>query len=923
MIVKVKLFRKSTILVLIAALILSMFQFFGAVRVQAAEGYKVVGYYPSWGAYGRNYLVSDIDASKVTHINFAFADICWNGKHGNPDPTGPNPVTWTCQDEVGTINVPNGTIVVGDPWVDVQKSMAGDTWDKPIKGSFGQLINLKKANPQLKTIISVGGWSWSNRFSDVAATAATREVFANSAVEFLRKYQFDGIDLDWEYPVGGGLAGNSYRPADKQNHTLLLQAVRDKLNAAEIVDGKQYLLTIASGASPTYVANNELSSIANILDWINIMTYDFNGGWQTVSAHNSPLYSDPAAAAAGVPDAADFNIQAGVQNYLNAGVPANKIVLGTPFYGRGWSSCQNSGNGQYQNCSAATTGTWEKGVYDFTDLQNSYINKNGYTRYWNDVAKVPYLFNPSNGNFISYDDVESFGHKTNFIKSKGLGGAMFWDFSGDRNKVLLNKLASDLQGTTVIDNQAPTVPGNLSSPSKTSNSVNLSWNASTDNVGVTGYTVSYGNNSVNVAGTSTTISGLSANTAYTFTVKAKDAAGNQSVASAPLQVTTEAAVVDTTPPTVPGNLQTTGKSSSSVSLSWNASTDNVGVAGYTVTYGTTNVNVTGTSTTISGLSANTAYTFTVKAKDAAGNVSGASSPLSVTTDAATVCSVAAWNANSVYTGGQRASYNGNSYEAKWWTRGDQPDQSGTAGVWKLIGLCGEAGDTIAPSVPSNLSATGATASTISLTWDASTDNVGVTGYTLTYGTTTLNVTETSTTVSGLNADTAYTFTVKARDAAGNVSAASTPVQASTTAVPVDTIAPTQPANLQVTGKSASIVNLSWNASTDNVGVTGYTVTYGTTSVNVTGTTAAVSGLSASTTYTFTVTARDAAGNISAGASIDETTDATGGPTAWATNVSYKVNDIVTYGGKTYICNQPHTSLGGWEPSNVPALWRVQ
>ncbi|HEY2491962.1 MAG TPA: glycosyl hydrolase family 18 protein [Paenibacillus sp.] len=775
MIVKVKLFRKSTILVLIAALILSMFQFFGAEKVQAAEGYKVVGYYPSWGAYGRNYLVGDIDASKVTHINFAFADICWNGKHGNPDPTGPNPVTWTCQDEVGTINVPNGTIVVGDPWVDVQKSMAGDTWDKPIKGSFGQLINLKKANPHLKTIISVGGWSWSNRFSDVAATAATREVFANSAVNFLRKYQFDGIDLDWEYPVGGGLAGNSYRPADKQNHTLLLQAVRDKLNAAEIVDGKKYLLTIASGASPTYVANNEMSSIVNILDWINIMTYDFNGGWQTVSAHNSPLYSDPTAVAAGVPNAADFNVQAGVQGYLNAGVPANKIVLGTPFYGRGWSSCQNSGNGQYQNCSAATTGTWEKGVYDFTDLQNSYINKNGYTRYWNDIAKVPYLYNPSNGNFISYDDVESFGHKTNFIKSNGLGGAMFWDFSGDRNKVLLNKLASDLQGTTVIDNQAPTVPGNLSSPSKTSNSVNLTWNASTDNVGVTGYTVSYGTNSVNVAGTSTTISGLSANTAYTFTVKARDAAGNNSEASVPLQVTTEAVVVDTTPPTVPGNLQTTGTSSSSVSLSWNASTDNVGVVGYTVTYGTTNVNVTGTSTTISGLSANTAYTFTVKAKDAA----------------------------------------------------------------------------------------------------------------------------------------------------GNVSAASTPVQASTTAAPVDTIAPTQPTNLQVTGKSVSSVNLSWDASTDNVGVTGYTVTYGTTSVNMAETTAVVSGLSASTTYTFTVTARDAAGNISTGATIDVTTDATGGPTAWATNVSYKVNDIVTYGGKTYICIQPHTSIGGWEPSNVPALWRVQ
>src|SRR5258708_6676187 len=240
MIVKVKLFRKSTILVLIAALILSMFQFFDAVRVQAAEGYKVVGYYPSWGAYGRNYLLSDIDASKVTH---------------------------------------------------------------------------------LKTIISVGGWSWSNRFSDVAATAATREVFANSAVDFLRKYQFDGIDLDWEYPVGGGLAGNSYRPADKQNHTLLLQAVRDKLNTAGTADGKHYLLTIASGASPTYIQNTELSNIASIVNWINIMTYDFHGGFDPISGNNAALTFDPADPS---PNKNSYYDDAAITNYLNPSLPSKK-----------------------------------------------------------------------------------------------------------------------------------------------------------------------------------------------------------------------------------------------------------------------------------------------------------------------------------------------------------------------------------------------------------------------------------------------------------------------------------------------------------------------------------------------------------------------------------------------------------------------
>ncbi|TVY00524.1 glycosyl hydrolase family 18 protein [Cohnella terricola] len=655
--------RKGSIIVLLAALILSMISSteFGIQRAKAASSYKVVGYYPAWGAYGRNYNVTDMDVSKVTHINYAFADICWNGIHGNSDQTGPNPMTWSCQDEVGTINVPNGTLVLGDPWIDAQKSFAGDTWDKPIKGNIGQLIKLKQSNPHLKTIISVGGWSWSNRFSDVAASETTRETFANSAVNFLRKYQFDGIDLDWEYPVGGGLAGNSVRAADKQNYTLLLQKVREKLNAAGIVDGKTYLLTIASSASPTFAQNTELSKIASILDWINIMTYDFNGGWQNISAHNAPLYYDPAAASAGVTNASTFYVAAGVQSHLDAGVPASKIVLGMPFYGRGWANVGTGNNGQYQISSGLPAGTWEAGVFDYSDLEARYINKNGYTRYWNDTAKVPYLYNASNRTYISYDDAESFGHKTAFIKSKGLGGAMFWEFSGDRNKTLLTKLTNDLSsGSGNVDTTPPTVPGNLRSTTKTSTSVSLAWDASTDNVGVTGYTVTYGSTNVNVSGTSTVISGLSPNTSYTFTVKARDAAGNVSGASNAVTVITEQAPVDTTPPTVPTNLRVTGQTSSSINLAWDASTDNVGVTGYTVTYGSTNVNVSGTSTVISGLSPNTSYTFTVKARDAAGNVSDGAS-ITAVTETSGDNNIAPWAPNTSYKVNDLVTYEGKTY----------------------------------------------------------------------------------------------------------------------------------------------------------------------------------------------------------------------------------------------------------------------
>lgn len=234
---------------------------------------------------------------------------------------------------------------------------------------------------------------------------------------------------------------------------------------------------------------------------------------------------------------------------------------------------------------------------------------------------------------------------------------------------------------------------------------------------------------------------------------------------------------------------------------------------------------------------------------------------------------------------------------------------------------GGAPDTTAPSIPGSLRSTAKTANSVSLAWDASTDNVGVTGYTVAYGTSALEVTGTTATVSGLAANTAYTFTVKAKDAAGNVSAASSALTVATSAASTDTTPPSTPANLQVTGKTSTSVSLAWTASTDNVGVTGYTVAYGSATLTVTGTTATVSGLTPATAYTFTVKARDAAGNLSGAAAVSAATDP-GSATApaWAANVSYKVNDLVTYGGKTYYCIQAHTSLTGWEPPNVPALW---
>ncbi|NUT94322.1 MAG: hypothetical protein HOY78_20100, partial [Saccharothrix sp.] len=358
------------------------------------------------------------------------------------------------------------------------------------------------------------------------------------------------------------------------------------------------------------------------------------------------------------------------------------------------------------------------------------------------------------------------------------------------------------------DTEAPAKVTGLTAGETTQTSVPLSWTAATDNVGVVGYDVVSGGSVVkSVTGTSTTVDGLTPDTAYSFTVVAKDAAGNRSPASDAVNARTKAAP-DTQKPTAPGPLTSSAATQTSVSLEWGASSDNVAVAGYDVLSGGSVVkSVTGTSTTVDGLTADTEYTFTVVAKDAAGNTSDASNALTVRTPAAP--------------------------------------------------------DTEKPSAPTGLTVTGTSASSIGLSWAASTDNRGVVGYdVLSGGSVVKSVTGTSATVDGLTADTEYTFTVVAKDAAGNTSDASAAVTGRTAQLP-DTEKPSAPSGLTVTGTTQSTASLSWTAASDNVGVVGYDVLSGGSVVkSVEGTSVVVDGLAPSTDYSFTVVAKDAAGNRS-------------------------------------------------------------
>lgn len=371
---------------------------------QDAPPRRIVAYYTSWAMYDRQYFVTDIPADKLTHINYAFANV-------NAD--------YEC--------------ILADAWSDTQFPYPGDPEDAELLGNFRALQNLKDEHPGLQTLISVGGWTWSARFSDVALTPESRAAFANSCVDFMLRYGFDGIDLDWEYPAGGGHPTNRTRPEDKENFILLLADLRAHLDEQGAADGRHYLLTIAAGASRSAYQPLDWSRIHPLLDWINVMTYDMAGGWSSVTGFNAPLYSSDGSSTP--PEGT--SVDTAMQDHLALGVPADKLVLGVPFYGHGWQGVPPQANGLHQPPGRdLPRGTWEPGSFDYDDIIENYLTA-GYTRYWDETALVPWIYNPDTGIMISYDDPESLTAKANYVREHNLGGIMFWELSPDDDSASL------------------------------------------------------------------------------------------------------------------------------------------------------------------------------------------------------------------------------------------------------------------------------------------------------------------------------------------------------------------------------------------------------------------------------------------------------------------------------------------------------
>ncbi len=355
--------------------------------------YRVVGYYANWALYG-GYDVTHITADKLTHINYAFAFIS-----------------------------PDGDVVLSDEQADTQFLYPEDSPDQPLKGNLHQLQLLKQQNPGLQTLIAIGGWTGSANFSDAALTPESRLLFAQSAVDFVTRYGFDGVDIDWEFPTGGGLAGNIERPEDLENFVLLLQALREQLDAQGSRDGKEYLLTIALPAAPSAYRPLDWERIHPLLDWVNVMSYDMNG-WNNVTDFNAPLY--PAA-----PESVgQIAIAPAITDLLAQNIPSDKLVMGLPFYGYVWHGVENTNNGLYQpytgrGASASSSDT------TLTYRQIVDLISGSYTRFWDDAAKVPWLYDANGQVMISYDDAESIAAKAAYVREHQLGGLMIWELSLD------------------------------------------------------------------------------------------------------------------------------------------------------------------------------------------------------------------------------------------------------------------------------------------------------------------------------------------------------------------------------------------------------------------------------------------------------------------------------------------------------------
>ena len=360
-----------------------------------SQNKEIIGYYPSWKwRTQKNFpMPAQLPFDKLTMIDYAFF---------YPLPDG----TVMGRDSAG-----DAMILKGDPSLTSAAHQHG-----------------------VKVLVSIGGWEDSNNFPAVASGDASRSRFAHSCLDRIKEFGFDGIDIDWEFP---GYAEHSGTPQDRSNYTRLLRAVRDTLSAREAQLGRKLLLTAALPAGPDLAQNFEVPQIAQILDHLNVMTYDFSGDWDSLSGHNAPLFAPR-------PDDTTRNVDAAFRLYAGTyQVPAAKINLGVPFYGHSYSHCTSL----YAPHAGSDTLHFPHGGAFYYNIVDHLPEL---TRYWDERAKVPYVVSRSWNTLVSYDDEQSVGFKAQYVLDNNAGGLIIWEITGDYGEdgktPLLDVIASRFAG---------------------------------------------------------------------------------------------------------------------------------------------------------------------------------------------------------------------------------------------------------------------------------------------------------------------------------------------------------------------------------------------------------------------------------------------------------------------------------------------
>jgi chitinase len=403
-------------------------------------------FFANWDRYGRGYVVKQIPANDLNDIDYAFATVTATGQ-----------------------------CALTDPWSDYQAPTpaesavngVADSWSDPLLGNFRQLQELKALHPGLRVEMSIGGWTGSQYFSDAAATPASRRAFVASCLDLIIDGDlpglapgaaagvFDGINIDWEYPGTDPGNGAHFSPADRANATALLREFRRQLDAT----GHHYLLTVdIPGGNVHSTGSWDLRQVAQTVDWIDLMAFDYHGSWDPLTDFNSPFGFDPLEPPVGGGAIQwTWSTAGSVAYFLANGVPAGKLVVGVPFYGKEYVGVGPARSGLYQphgpapsNDSPTYHDLVDTGLADAnlvpigpTAVSRNGYGVNGFTRHVDLLAGAPWVYNPTldGGTFISFVDPTAVLERIALVRALGLRGAFAWEISNDDNA---NDLANAL-----------------------------------------------------------------------------------------------------------------------------------------------------------------------------------------------------------------------------------------------------------------------------------------------------------------------------------------------------------------------------------------------------------------------------------------------------------------------------------------------